>query len=140
MSALRTRPGPVSTKVVTPAAVIVMTDWCQSTGRVICRRSSSRTAAAVDGCPIGDPSIPVVANSSAEPLTTAAAVRQELRQQIIRPVLWHQSVLKMISAGVTSFIETGPGRVLSGLVKRAGHGLTAASLDSVDSLDALRHV
>ena len=97
-------------------------------------------AAAVDGCPIGDPSIPVVANSSAEPLTTAAAVRQELRQQIIRPVLWHQSAQHMISAGVTSFIEAGPGRVLSGLVKRAGPGLTAASLDSVDSLDALRHV
>ena len=46
----------------------------------------------------------------------------------------------MISAGVTSFIETGPGRVLSGLVKRAGPGLTATSLDSVDSLHALRHV
>jgi [acyl-carrier-protein] S-malonyltransferase len=97
-------------------------------------------AAAVDLCPIGDPSIPVVANSSAEPLTTAAAVRQELRRQIIRPVLWHRSVLRMLSVGVTNFIETGPGRVLSGLVKRTGPGLTAVSLDSVDSLDALRHV
>jgi malonyl CoA-acyl carrier protein transacylase len=46
----------------------------------------------------------------------------------------------MNSAGVTNFIETGPGRVLSGLLKRAGPGLTAASLDSVDSLDALRRV
>ncbi|TET95170.1 MAG: ACP S-malonyltransferase [Dehalococcoidia bacterium] len=97
-------------------------------------------AAAVDAYSISDPSIPIIANSTAEPLTTAAAVRQELRQQIMRPVLWHQSMLRMISAGVTSFIETGPGRVLSGLVKRAGPGLTAVSLDSVDSLDALRHV
>jgi [acyl-carrier-protein] S-malonyltransferase len=97
-------------------------------------------AAAVDGCPISDPSIPVFANSSAEPLTTAAAVRQELRQQIVRPVLWHQSVLRMASSGVNSFIEVGPGRVLTGLVKRAGLGLTAASLDSVDSLDGLRDV
>ncbi len=97
-------------------------------------------AVAVDGCPISDPSIPVVANSSAEPLIAAAAVRQELRQQIVRPVLWHQSLLKIISAGVTNFIETGPGRVLSGLVKRAGPGFTTASLDSVGSLDALRRV
>ena len=97
-------------------------------------------AAAVDVCPMSDPSIPVVANSTAQPLATAAAVRQELREQIIRPVLWHQSVLGMISAGVTSFIEAGPGRVLSGLMKRAGHGLSAVSLDSVDSLDAVRHV
>lgn len=97
-------------------------------------------AASVEACPIRHPSIPVVANSSAEPLISAAAVRQELRLQIIRPVLWHQSLLKMISAGVTNFIETGPGRVLSGLVKRAGSGFTAASLDTVDSLDALRRV
>jgi [acyl-carrier-protein] S-malonyltransferase len=97
-------------------------------------------AAAVDACSISDPSIPIIANCTAEPLTAAAAVGQELRHQIMRPVLWHQSMLRMISAGVTSFIETGPGRVLSGLVKRAGPGLTAVGLDSVDSLDALRHV
>jgi [acyl-carrier-protein] S-malonyltransferase len=102
--------------------------------------AAEQFAVAVDACPISDPSIPVIANSTAEPLTIAAAVRQELRQQIIRPVLWRQSLSKMISAGVTTFIEAGPGRVLSGLVKRAGPGLTAVSLDSVDSLDALRHV
>ena len=97
-------------------------------------------ADAVDACPVHDPSIPVIANTTAEPLTTAAAVREELRQQIIRPVLWHQSVLKMISADVTTFVEIGPGRVLSGLIKRAGPGLTALNLDSVDSLEALRDV
>lgn len=96
-------------------------------------------AAAVDACPIRDPSIAIVANATAEPLTTAAAIRQELRQQIIRPVLWHQSVLRMTSAGVTTFVEAGPGRALSGLVKRAGPGLTALSLDSVDSLDTVRY-
>ena len=97
-------------------------------------------AAAVDACPIRDPSIPVVANSSADPLTDAEAVREELRQQIVRPILWHQSMLEMSSAGVTTFIEAGPGRALSGLVKRAGGGLRALSLDSLDSLDALRDV
>ena len=97
-------------------------------------------AATVDACPIHDPSIPVIANTSGEPLTSAIAVREELRQQIIRPVLWHQSIMKMTSAGVTTFMEAGPGRVLSGLVKRAGPGLTALNLDSVDSLEALRNV
>ncbi len=97
-------------------------------------------AAAVDACPVRDPSIPVIANTTAEPLTTAAAVRDELRQQIIRPVLWHQSVMRMTSAGVVTFVETGPGRSLSGLIKRAGPGLTALNLDSVDSLEALRSV
>lgn len=96
-------------------------------------------AAAVDACPIRDPSIAIVANATAEPLNTTAAIRQELHQQIIRPVLWHQSVLRMTSAGVTTFVEAGPGRVLSGLVKRAGPGLATLSLDSVDSLDTVRN-
>lgn len=97
-------------------------------------------AVAVDACPIADPSLPVIANMSAEPLTSAAAVRDELRGQIIRPVLWHQSVMKMASEGVTMFVEVGPGRVLSGLIKRAGPGLTAVSADSAESLKALRDV
>jgi [acyl-carrier-protein] S-malonyltransferase len=97
-------------------------------------------ARAVDACPVRDPAIPVVANTTAQPLTTAAAVREELRQQITRPVLWHQSVMTMTAAGVTTFVETGPGRILSGLIKRAGLGLTALNLDSVESLAALRDV
>jgi [acyl-carrier-protein] S-malonyltransferase len=96
-------------------------------------------AAAVDACPVRDPFIPVIGNTNAEPLTTVTAVREELRQQIVRPVLWHQSTARMISAGVTTFVEAGPGRVLSGLVKRAGTGLTAHDLDNVDSLETLRH-
>jgi len=95
-------------------------------------------ARAVDACPVRDPAIPVVANTSARPLATAAAVREELRQQITRPVLWHQSVMTMTAAGVTTFVEIGPGRVLSGLIKRAGLGLTALNLDSVESLAELR--
>jgi [acyl-carrier-protein] S-malonyltransferase len=95
-------------------------------------------ARAVERCPVHDPAIPVVANTTAQPLTTAAAVRQELREQITRPVLWHQSVMTMTAAGVTTFIEAGPGRVLSGLIKRMGLGLTALNIDSVESLAALR--
>ena len=95
-------------------------------------------ARAVQACPVRDPAIPVVANATAQPLTTAAAVREELREQIRRPVLWHRSVMTMTAAGVTTFIEAGPGRVLSGLIKRMGLGLTALNLDSVESLAALR--
>ncbi len=101
--------------------------------------AAAEFAVAVDACPIRDPLIPVIANTSAEPLTDAAAVREELRQQIIRPVLWHQTMMKMTSAAVTTFVEAGPGRVLSGLVKRAGPGLKALNLDSLDSLEALRN-
>ena len=97
-------------------------------------------ATALESCPVRDPFIPIVANTTAEPLTTAAAVRQELRDQILRPVLWHQSVVKMAAGGVTTFVEAGPGKVLSAMIKRADPGLRALNLDGVESLQALRDV
>jgi [acyl-carrier-protein] S-malonyltransferase len=97
-------------------------------------------AAALEACPIRDPLIPVVANTTAEPLASAAAIRHELRNQILRPVLWHQSVVKMAAEGVTTFVETGPGRVLTAMLKRADPGLVTLNLDGVESLRALRDV
>lgn len=95
---------------------------------------------AVEACRMSDPSIPVIGNSSAEPMTTAAQVRAELREQMVRPVLWHQSVQRMVSSGVTTLIEVGPGGLLTGLAKRGEPGLNALSLDSLESLERLRGV
>jgi [acyl-carrier-protein] S-malonyltransferase len=94
-------------------------------------------AEAVEACPIADPAIPVIGNTTAEPMTSAAAVREELRQQIVRPVLWHQSLMRMTAAGATTFLEAGPGRVLSGLIKRAGPGLRALSLDDLPAMEEM---
>jgi [acyl-carrier-protein] S-malonyltransferase len=102
--------------------------------------AAERFAAAVETCAIADPAIAVVGNTTAQPLSAAAAVRDELRQQIIRPVLWHQSVMKMTAAGATTFLEAGPGRVLGGLIKRAGPELRALSLDSVPAMEELREL
>lgn len=104
------------------------------------RPAADEFAAAVDACPLRHPAIPVVANASAEPLTTAEAVREELKQQLLRPVLWRQSTARMVEAGVTTFVEVGPGRVLAAMLKRAGPALKAISLSDLASLDALRHV
>jgi len=65
-----------------------------------------------------DPSIPVIANVTACPLTTAQAVKEELVQQLCNCVQWQRSVEFMINEGVTTFIEIGPGKVLAGLIKR----------------------
>jgi [acyl-carrier-protein] S-malonyltransferase len=97
-------------------------------------------AAAVEACPIRDPLVPVIGNTTAEPLATAGAIAEELRRQITRPVLWHQTVMHMTETGVKTFVEAGPGGVLSGLIKRAGPGLRALTLDGADSLETLRDV
>ena len=104
------------------------------------RSAAEAFAAVVDACPLRDPAVPVVANATADVLTTAEAVRTELKQQMLRPVLWRQSMARMVQSGVTTFVEVGPGHVLTSLVKRAEPGLTAISVSDASSLDALRDV
>ena len=70
------------------------------------------------GVDISDPQVPVLANARAEELTTGEAIRDELTYQIDHPVLWEESVRRMADAGVTRFVEFGPGSVLTGMVKR----------------------
>lgn len=64
------------------------------------------------------PRMPVVSNVTALPLTSNAAFARELVDQITSPVRWVDCVQTMLDGGVTSFIEFGPGRVLTGLLKR----------------------
>jgi [acyl-carrier-protein] S-malonyltransferase len=91
-------------------------------------------SAAVGEVEIRDPSVPVVANGSAEPLTTAGALREELLYQLTHPVQWQQSVERMVGGGVSAFVELGPGEVLCGLIRRIAPAVTTLSINGVDSL------
>lgn len=68
--------------------------------------------------PLRDPEVPVVANITGQILTTVDDVRHELSQQVLMPVQWSSSVKEMLNGGVTTFLEVGPGQVLSGLIRR----------------------
>ncbi|MDO9333674.1 MAG: ACP S-malonyltransferase [Dehalococcoidales bacterium] len=65
-----------------------------------------------------DPSVPIMANVTAQPLTKASQFRDELLNQLTSSVQWQRSVEYMLGQGVKSYIEIGPGKVLAGLVKR----------------------
>ena len=65
-----------------------------------------------------DPHTPVVSNVTGKPLTAASVLPGELTEQITAPVLWVDGVRTMLALGCTSFIEFGPGRVLTGAIKR----------------------
>ncbi len=65
-----------------------------------------------------DPIIPVVANVNAEEEKSADQIKENLYKQVVGSVLWVQSIRTMISLGVTTFIEVGPGKVLAGLIKK----------------------
>ena len=101
---------------------------------------TSHIAPAVDGMaravadtPMSDPQVPVIANTTAEPLTSAAALREELVQQLTRPVQWQRSVEYLRSQGVGGVIEFGPGRVLTGLVRRIDRSLAVRNVSDLAS-------
>jgi [acyl-carrier-protein] S-malonyltransferase len=81
--------------------------------------------------PMLDPRYPVVANVTAQPMTTAAEVHDELMVQIERAVNWTGSVRAMIDAGVDTFLELGPGNVLSGLIKRISREVKTLSISEL---------
>jgi len=67
---------------------------------------------------IGDPIVPVIANCTATPVTAEVDIRHELVDQVCRPVQWSRTVEYLGTNGVESFIEFGPGRVLTAIIKR----------------------
>lgn len=80
---------------------------------------------------------PVVTNVEALPNADSARVMELLVQQVYSPVRWSESVEKMSQLGVDRFIEVGPGKVLSGLIKRIAKGATIQNVEDVASLKKL---
>ncbi len=79
--------------------------------------------------------VPVVANVTAAPVTDAELIRSLLVQQVYSPVLWEDSVTRMIDEGVDTFVEIGSGAVLSGLIKKIDRTVTCHTLNSVSSIE-----
>ena len=78
----------------------------------------------------------VVSNVDASPIGTATAVRNALLRQVASPVRWVESVQLMISMGVRRFVEVGPGKVLTGLIKRIDSSVELINVSDVASLEA----
>ena len=83
------------------------------------------------------PSTPVVVNSTAQPATTADEVKEELLRQLCHCVQWQRSVEYMVDAGVCTFIEIGPGQVLSGLIKRISDESQILNVEDASSIRAM---
>jgi [acyl-carrier-protein] S-malonyltransferase len=81
--------------------------------------------------------IPVIANVTAEPMSDALVIKEKLIEQLYSPVLWEDSVQKMIDLGVDTFIEIGPGKVLSGLVKKVNRAAKTFSVSDEESANAV---
>jgi [acyl-carrier-protein] S-malonyltransferase len=84
-----------------------------------------------------DPRVPVVANVDGEPKSTAAAAIEALVAQVSSPVRWEDVVRRLASEGVTTYVEVGPGTVLSGLVRKIDRQATVVSVGAPDDLAAI---
>lgn len=84
----------------------------------IMKPADAKLAEVLAGVPIRKPEIPVVSNVDAETHDDPDAIRDLLVRQVVSPVLWEDSLRKMLAAGVDEFYEIGPGKVLRGLLKR----------------------
>lgn len=80
------------------------------------------------------PRIPVVTNASAEFMTDVNDIRAALEKQIVEPVLWQKSMELMIAEGVTQFVEPGPGKVLSGLIRKIDRSKECLSFETIADL------
>jgi [acyl-carrier-protein] S-malonyltransferase len=83
------------------------------------------------------PSIPIIANVTARPLTDVDSIRAELSYQLRRCIQWQPSVEYMVQDGVNSFYEIGPGRVLSGLIKRINSEVQTFAISGVENIAEL---
>jgi [acyl-carrier-protein] S-malonyltransferase len=88
-----------------------------------------------------EPRVPIVANVDAEPKRTAASAVEALVAQVSSPVRWDDVVRRLASEGVTTYVEVGPGTVLSGLVRKIHRDATVMTFGTPDDLaqiEALR--
>jgi len=90
--------------------------------------------AAIDATPIATPLVPVIGNTQARPLTTPDAIRAELVAQLTGSVRWTGTLQLMVEAGVTTFVEIGPGEVLTGLVKRVDRKAQRVNINSPEGI------
>lgn len=99
------------------------------------RPAASKLGVELTMITMNEPKVPVIANVTAEPVEDVMQIRQLLMDQVSAPVRWEESVRRMIDLGVDTFIECGPGNVLSGLVKKIDRSVTTYSVYDSDSLE-----
>jgi [acyl-carrier-protein] S-malonyltransferase len=97
--------------------------------------AGERLAAALEDIAVKPMTLPVITNVEATPNQDATRVRDLLVKQVSAPVRWEESVATMSGMGVQQFVEIGPGKVLSGLVKRMARN---SQVDNVEDLAGVR--
>lgn len=98
--------------------------------------AAERLAGVLAELSIRVPALPVYTNVDAAPVADGDGARDALVRQVASPVRWQESVERMIADGFDTFVEVGPGRVLSGLVRRIDRGVRTFAVGDRDGVEA----
>lgn len=82
------------------------------------------------------PSVPVIVNVTASPVTDPEEIRELLVRQVFSPVLWQDSIEWLIAAGVDTFVEIGSGSVLAGLIRKIDKNVKVVNINSLESVQS----
>ncbi len=97
--------------------------------------AAARLREILAGVAVHDLRVPLVTNVDAEPLTAGARIAETLVRQVTAPVRWEEVVQRLAKEGVTAFVEVGPGKVLSGLIRRIVPDVTVLNVEDRASLE-----
>jgi len=97
--------------------------------------ASNRLGELLDTIEIRDPEVPIVSNADAVFLMSAERIKASLIKQLNSPLLWEDSVRNMVETGIDTFIEVGPGKVLTGLIKRVEPSAKLFNVEDTASLN-----
>ncbi|MFE8699041.1 ACP S-malonyltransferase [Cytobacillus sp. FJAT-54145] len=103
---------------------------------VLMKPAAEKLQGVLDEVNVKSASVPVIANVTADEMREASDIKEKLIEQLYSPVLWEDSVQKMIDLGVDTFIEIGPGKVLSGLVKKVSKSVSTFAVSDEDTFKA----
>lgn len=99
------------------------------------KSASVKLSQAMQSIKISPAKLPVIANINAELTVNPDKIRQNLIDQVSGPVLWQQSIEKLVQLGVNTFVEIGPGKVLTGLIKKIDKTVEMYNIEDVNTLN-----
>ncbi|MBQ9698017.1 MAG: ACP S-malonyltransferase, partial [Acidaminococcaceae bacterium] len=97
--------------------------------------AAERLKEVLDKIEFRDAAFPVVANVTAEPVTKAEEIRALLVKQAASPVKWEMSMRNLIKDGYDTFVEVGPGKVLTGFTRKIDRAMNALNVEDLASLE-----
>lgn len=97
--------------------------------------AADKLKAVLDSCAIKDAEIPIISNVTSDVMQDGEEIKERLIEQLYSPVRFEESVQRMLDQGVDTFIEIGPGKVLSGLVKKINRRVKTIAVSDPESIE-----